>query len=76
MFSEPERSIFEFAHKAASAPKTLTGEDYDHLRQLGLSEEVILEILSIVWVNTAMNNIVNAVDLKRTPGQMKELSLL
>ncbi len=72
-FDEKEKAIFNFAHKAAGAPKFMTADDYKELHDIGLSDEVILEILSIIWVNTAMNMIVDALDVKRTPEQMKEL---
>lgn len=72
-FSEPALSIFQFAHKAARAPKTLTKADFDQLGKIGLSNETILEILGIVWVNGAMNMIVDALDVKRTEQQLKEL---
>ena len=74
-FDEKEKAIFNFAHKAAGAPKFMTKEDYQTLHDIGLSDEVILEILSIVWVNTAMNMIVDALDVNRTPEQMKELEI-
>lgn len=72
-FDEKETAIFKFAHKAAGAPKFMTAEDYQGLRDIGIDEETILEILSIVWVNTAMNFIVDVLDVQRTPEQMKEL---
>ncbi|HYM36365.1 MAG TPA: carboxymuconolactone decarboxylase family protein [Steroidobacteraceae bacterium] len=72
-FSDPELSIFRFAHKAALAPKTLTKAEFDHLQQLGLSYETILEILGVVWVNTSMNMIVDALNVTRTDQQLKEL---
>jgi len=74
-FSDPELSIFKFAHKAAGAPKTLATEDYDALRAAGLREGTILEILGVVWANTAMNMIVDALGVTRTPEQQKELLL-
>lgn len=74
-FKDPELSIFRFAHKAAGAPKTLTQQDYKALADLGLSEETILEILGVVWANTAMNNIVDALGVERTSEMMKELEL-
>lgn len=74
-FEEKERKIFTFAHKAAGAPKFMTKEDYQSLHDIGLDDETILEILSIVWVNTAMNMIVDALDVTRTPEQMKELEV-
>jgi uncharacterized peroxidase-related enzyme len=72
-FKDPEVSIFRFAHKAAGAPKTLAAQDYKALANLGLSEETILEILSVVWANTAMNMIVDALGVERTAEMMKEL---
>ncbi len=72
-YSDPERSIFEFAHKAAMAPKMLTQEDYDRLRNNGMSYETILEVLSVVWLITAMNTIVDALNVERTSDQMQEL---
>ncbi len=74
-FDDTELAMFKFAHKAAGAPKFMVKEDYQALRDIGLSDEVILEILSIIWVNTAMNMIVDALDVKRTPEQMKELEV-
>ena len=74
-FDARERAIFTFAHKAAGAPKFMTKADYDTLHDMGLDDEMILEILSIVWVNTAMNMIVDALDVTRTPEQMKELEI-
>jgi len=72
-FADPELSILRFAHKAAGAPKSLDKADFQKLENLGLSKETILEILGVVWVNTAMNFIVDAMGLKRTEEQMKEL---
>jgi len=72
-FSDPELSIFRFAHKAAGQPKSMTREDYEKLQRLGLTNEMILEILGVIWVNTAMNFIVDALGVKRTPEEVKEL---
>jgi AhpD family alkylhydroperoxidase len=72
-FSDPELSIFRFAHKAADDPKTLTKEDYASLTDLGLTYETILEILAGVWGNTAMNMIVDALAVTRTPEMETEL---
>ena len=72
-FSDPELAIFRFAHKAAGAPKTLETADYDALRKVGLDEETILEILGVVWANTAMNMIVDALGVTRTAEQQREL---
>lgn len=74
-FADPELSIFRFAHKAAADSKSLTAADYLRLQQLGLSSESILEILGVVWINTAMNMIVDALGVTRTPAQMKELGV-
>lgn len=68
-------SIFRFVHKAAADPKTLTREDYRSLELLNYSNEVILEILGIVWANTAMNMIVDALDVRRTDDMKSELNL-
>jgi alkylhydroperoxidase family enzyme len=72
-FDDPELSIFKFAHKAAGTPKLLNKDDFSHLQKLGLSNEAILEILGVVWVNTAMNLIVDALGVTRTEEQMREL---
>ena len=74
-FSDPELSIFRFVHKAAADPKTLTREDYRSLELLNYSNEVILELLGIVWANTAMNMIVDALDVRRTDEMKSELNL-
>jgi uncharacterized peroxidase-related enzyme len=72
-FSDPELSIFRFAHKAAANPKSLGAEDYQRLQALGLANTTILEILGVVWANTAMNMIVDALGVMRTPQQKQEL---
>jgi uncharacterized peroxidase-related enzyme len=72
-FEEPARSIFRFARKAAGEPKQMTDADYDMLRQAGLDDERILEVLGCIWANTAMNLIVDALGVKRSAEQMKEL---
>ena len=72
-FAEPQLSIFRFAHKAAANAKSLTEEDYAGLRRHGLDNETILEILGVVWVNTAMNMIVDALDVRRDDVMVKEL---
>ncbi len=74
-FSEPQRSIFRFAHKAAANPKSLTAQDYCALQELGLSNATILEVLGVVWANTAMNMIVDALGVMRTQEQKRELAL-
>jgi AhpD family alkylhydroperoxidase len=74
-FSQPEQSIFRFSHKAAANPKSLTAVDYQQLQVLGLSNETILEILGVVWANTAMNMIVDALGVMRTQNQKEELRL-
>lgn len=72
-FRGPELAMFRFAHKAAAAPKTMTSADYEAVRAAGVSDATMLEILGVVWVNTAMNMIVDALGVDRTPEQMKEL---
>lgn len=74
-FADPELSIFRFAHKAAADPKSLTADDYAGLHALGLSNETIMEILGVVWANTAMNMIVDALDVRRSEDMRKELAL-
>jgi hypothetical protein len=74
-FSDPELSIFRFAHKAAVNPKSLRKEDYQWLQTLGLSKATILEILGAVWANTAMNMIVDALGVMRTAQQEEELRI-
>ena len=74
-FSDPELSIFRFAHKAAANPKALNDADYRQLQILGLSNETILEVLGVIWVNTAMNMIVDALGVARTTEQLEELQV-
>lgn len=74
-FADPELSIFRFAHKAAATPKQLAPADYQKLQGLGISNETILEILGVVWANTAMNMIVDALGVMRTQNQKEELRL-
>lgn len=72
-FSDPELSIFRFAQKAAASPKSLDEADYKRLQAMHLSSETILEVLGIIWANTAMNMIVDALGVTRTEQQMTEL---
>jgi uncharacterized peroxidase-related enzyme len=74
-FSDPELSMFRFAYKAAASPKLLAPADYQQLQALGISNETILEILGVVWANTAMNMIVDALGVMRSPTQKQELQL-
>lgn len=74
-FSDPQLSIFRFAHKAAANPKLLTQPDYQKLQEIGISNETILEVLGVVWANTAMNMIVDALGVMRTHQQKAELRL-
>lgn len=75
-FTDPLLTIFRFVHKAAGNAKSLKPEDYAGLRALGLDNETILEILGCVWANTAMNMIVDALDVRRDDVMMKELEKL
>ena len=75
-FADPLLTIFRFVHKAAANAKSLKSEDYDGLRALGLDNETILEILGCVWANTAMNMIVDALDVRRDDVMMRELEKL
>ena len=75
-FSDPELSMFRFAHKAAATPKLLTATDYQQLQALGITNETILEILGVVWANTAMNMIVDALGVMRTQNQLAELRVV
>jgi uncharacterized peroxidase-related enzyme len=72
-FSEPELSIFHFAHKAAANAKSLDEADYRRLQELHLSNQTVLEVLGVIWANTAMNMIVDALGVTRTEQQMIEL---
>jgi uncharacterized peroxidase-related enzyme len=74
-FSDPELSIFRFAQKAAANPKSLDETDYKRLQGLQISNETILEVLGVVWVNTAMNMIVDALAVTRTEKQTAELQV-
>ena len=75
-FADPELSIFRFTHKAAADAKSLTPADYAALKRLGLDNETILEILGVVWANTAMNMIVDALDVRRDDVMIKELDVV
>jgi AhpD family alkylhydroperoxidase len=74
-FSDPELSIFRFTQKAAADPKSLDDVDYERLRTVGLSNETILEVLGVIWANTAMNMIVDALGVERTSEQFEELRI-
>lgn len=52
----PTREILLFAKKVASSPKYVTREDHEAMRDLGLSDEEILEVVMLAafanWTNT------------------------
>lgn len=52
---EPHRSILRFASNAARDPKSVTPDDYETFRDNGLTDEEILEIISLV----AFTNFIN-----------------
>jgi AhpD family alkylhydroperoxidase len=53
--SEPNRSIVQFALKAARAPDQVNDDDYRNLAELGLSDEEIAEALAIAGFTNFIN---------------------
>lgn len=53
--SEPNRSIVQFALKAARTPDQINDGDYEQLAELGLSDEEIAEALAIAGFTNFIN---------------------
>ncbi|MFT5599291.1 MAG: putative peroxidase-related enzyme, partial [Chitinophagales bacterium] len=53
--SEPNRSIVQFALKAARTPAQVNDDDYGKLAELGLSDEEIAEALAIAGFTNFIN---------------------
>lgn len=54
----------KFSVQATKAPQKLTDEDFRKLKELGYSEEDILEILTVMEMYTGYNKIIVALDIQ------------
>jgi uncharacterized peroxidase-related enzyme len=61
----PERvqAIVAFAVKAAKTPKSLTIDDYDKLRDMGVSETEIVEIVALAALGGYLDSISDALKI-------------
>ena len=61
----PERvqAIVAFAVSAAKAPKSLTNDDYDKLRDMGVSESEIVEIVTLAALGGYLDSISDALKI-------------
>lgn len=61
---EREKVVIAFGLKAATQPQALTAADYTQLRQQGLGEEEIFEIIATANLFTDVNQYTDAIDLE------------
>ena len=59
----PQRAIIKFALKMAKDPKSLNSEDFDKLRDLGISDSEILEIITYTSLVNFYDILADAMDL-------------
>lgn len=59
-----EKAVISFGLRAATQPRSLTSSDYQHLRQLGLDEPEIFEIIASANLFTAVNQYTDAIALE------------
>ena len=59
----PQRAIIKFALKMAKDPKYLNSEDFDKLRDLGISDSEILEIITYTSLVNFYDILADAMDL-------------
>src|SRR5688572_18938371 len=57
------RATIEFALKVARAPKSLTREDYDSLREHGVGDDEIVEIVQIAAIGMSENILADALKI-------------
>lgn len=70
------RAIIAFALKAASEPKNLTREDYDVLRDEGLTEAEIIEIVLVASVCTMFDHVADALQVDVESETVHALSMI
>lgn len=58
-----DRALVGFARRAARDPRQLTDGDFEALRTLGMTPEIIMEALSVVMMSAFTNTMAIALDL-------------
>lgn len=61
---ERQKAVIDFGIRAATAPKSLTDEDYARLRGLGLDSAEIYEIIATANLFTGVNQYTDAIALE------------
>lgn len=67
------RAILEFAIKCAVSPQDLTAEDYDHVRDFGVSDEELLEVVFIAAFANFTDTLADALKLEVDEGIVEAL---
>ncbi len=77
-----ERAVVQYAAKVAEAPDTVTAQDIEHLRSLGLSNRDVFDIASAVAARLFFTAITDAVGARpdaayreRMPGLVEDLAV-
>ncbi len=61
---ERQKSIITFGVKAATKPQSITTADYQHLRDQGLDEAEIFEVIATANLFTGINQYTDSIDLE------------
>ena len=59
-----EKAVIRFGLKSATSPKSITTEDYEELKQLGLDESEIYEIVATANLFTGVNQYTDSIKLE------------
>ena len=68
------QQIVKFAQKCASAPATVTDDDYESVRAEGVSDEEIVEIIALAALGNYLDTLADAIrvdvdDVFKAPAQ-------
>jgi uncharacterized peroxidase-related enzyme len=61
---EREKSVISFGLKAATKPLEVTDADFQHLRDLGLDESEIFEVVATANLFTGINQYTDSINLE------------
>jgi alkylhydroperoxidase family enzyme len=72
--SEREHALCEVAERISAQPTSMTASDWQPLRELGLSEETLLEVAHVVGIFNHLTRLADGLGLELDP-QTEEAAL-
>jgi uncharacterized peroxidase-related enzyme len=72
--TDRQRALCEVAERVSAQPTSMTAADWQPLRDLGLSEEAILEVTHVVGIFNHLTRLADALGLELDP-QTEEAAL-